>query len=394
MVKNSNLHPAIYLLSLTAFAIGVAEFVVVGVLNSIASDFTIPIEKAGSLVGLYAFALAIGTPIVTLMLARFNKKQVLVGLISVFALGNLISATASSFEVLLAGRIVTAIAHGSFFAIGATVASALAPKDSESKAIALMFAGLTFAMVIGVPFGSYIGNLAGWQWPFIAVFILAIISLFATSIYLPAQSISPKSSVKTQLEALSNSRVLAMMLVTILGFGATFTTFTYITPIMLEITSFTEVTASILLLVFGGATFIGNLAGGNVSARFGWQQTLLGNFSALALMFAILLLAMHQKWSMVPALFFWGLLAFSLSPSLQTGMLNIASINTPKAVDFTSALNIAAFNFGIALGEYTGGSFVALGKLPETPLAGIVMAVLAILPLVYLKRVTHKPAST
>jgi predicted MFS family arabinose efflux permease len=386
MAKSPKLHPAIYLLSLTAFAIGVAEFIVVGVLNSIASDFAIPIEKAGSLVGLYALSLAIGTPIVTLMLSRFNKKHVLVALISFFTLGNLISAMANSFEVLLAGRIITAVAHGSFFAIGATVASGLAPKGEESKAIALMFAGLTIAMVIGVPLGSFIGNMAGWQWPFLAVFVLGVISLIATNQLLPTQASLPKSSVKTQLSALTNSRVLAMMLVTILGFGASFTAFTYITPIMIEVTGFTEQTASILLLVFGGATFIGNLAGGNASVRFGWHKTLQGNFSALALMFIVLLFAMQQKWSMAPALFVWGLLAFSLSPSLQTGMLKIASTHTPKAVNFTSALNIASFNFGIALGEYSGGSLIAIGKLSDTPIAGVVMVALAILPLAYISK--------
>ena len=335
MAKNTKLHYAIYLLSFTAFAIGVSEFIVVGVLNSIAEHFSIPIEKAGSLVGLYALALAIGTPIVTLMLTHFNKKRVLVGLISVFSLGSLVSATANTFEILLAGRIVTAIAHGSFFAIGATVAAALAPKGEASKAIALMFAGLTIAMVIGVPLGSFIGNIAGWQWPFFAVFVLAIISLLVTSFILPTQATPPKSSVKAQFAALKNSHVLAMMLVTILGFGATFTAFTYITPIMVEITGFTEQTASILLLVFGGATFIGNLAGGNAAAYFGWQKMLIGNFCALALMFFVLLFAMHQKWSMTPVLFIWGFLAFSLSPSLQTGMLSIASTHIPKAVDFT-----------------------------------------------------------
>ncbi|MCG9734353.1 hypothetical protein CWC26_07135 [Pseudoalteromonas sp. S4488] len=177
-----------------------------------------------------------------------------------------------------------------------------------------------------------------------------------------------------------------MTLVTILGFGASFTAFTYITPIMVEVTGFNEQTASILLLVFGGATFIGNLAGENTSVRFGWHKTLQGNFGALALMFIVLLFAMQQKWSMAPALFVWGLLAFSLSPSLQTGMLKIASTHTPKAVNFTSALNIASFNFGIALGEYSGGSLVAIGKLSDTPIAGVVMVALAILPLAYISK--------
>ena len=394
MADKMRIHPGIYLLSLTAFAIGVAEFIVVGVLNSIAIDLNVPLERAGSLVGLYALALALalGTPVVTLLLARFNKKPVLLALIAIFSLGNLISATASTFDMLLAGRILTAVAHGSFFAIGATVAAALAGKGNESRAIALIFAGLTLAMVIGVPLGSFIGNLAGWQWPFVAVLVVAIISLVTTAVMLPRPQVTPSADVKTQLSALKNPHILAMMGVTILGFGATFTAFTYVTPIMVQISGFTEQTASILLLIFGAATFIGNLGGGNAAARFGWNKTLLGNFSALALILAFLLVAMYQPWLKATTLFAWGILAFALSPALQTGMLSIAQAHTPKAVDFTSALNIAAFNLGIALGETAGGRLVSAGELAYTPAAGIAMVIMAIAPLSYLTFTNRRTA--
>lgn len=384
MANQVRLHPSIYVLSLTAFAIGVAEFIVVGVLSSIASDFDISLDKAGALVGLYALALAIGTPIVTLLLARFNKKSALLALIAIFSFGNLISAIATSYELLLIGRLLTAVAHGSFFAIGATVAATLAGKGQESRAIALMFAGLTLAMVIGVPLGSFIGNFAGWQWPFVAVFVIATISLVATAAILPKPDILPSSSLSEQLSALKNPNILAMMGVTSLGFGATFTAFTYITPIMTQISDFTEQTASMLLLIFGAATFIGNLAGGSAAARFGWHRALLGIFAALALALSFLLFAMHQQWLMVATLFIWGMLAFAISPSLQAGMLSIAETYTPKAVGFTSALNISAFNLGIALGESAGGRLVSIGEMAYTPAAGIVMVMLAIVPLYYL----------
>lgn len=181
------LHPGILTLAVTAFAIGVAEFIIVGILPSISSAFGISLASAGSLVGLYALALAIGTPLIVIGLGRFPRKAVLLGLIAVFLAGNLISALAPNYPLLLLGRVITALAHGSFFAIGATVAANLAREGQASKAIAVMFAGLTLAMVIGVPLGSYLGNTLGWRLPFYAVSLLALLALLATA--LPYQSL-------------------------------------------------------------------------------------------------------------------------------------------------------------------------------------------------------------
>lgn len=379
-------HPSIWLLSITAFAIGVAEFIVVGVLPSIATSFDITVAKAGSLVGLYALALAIGTPICVLFLSRYPKKPVLLALITVFLLANIAAACAANYNMLLAARMVTAVAHGSFFAIGATVAAHLAPQGQDSRAIAIMFAGLTVAMVVGVPLGSVIGNMAGWQWPFIAVALLSAVSLIASYRALPNIAQKLQTPIKVQLGALKSRAVRGVMLVTILGFGATFSAFTYVTPIMTDVTGYASTTASLLLVVFGSATFIGNLAGGYFATRFGWQKSLAINLLLMVAIMAILLPAMHNAYAMVMALFVWGCLAFSLSPALQSAMLNMASTHSPRAVDFSSALNISAFNFGIALGEHAGGALVSQQWLIYTPVVGIIMALTAFVPLGALRK--------
>ncbi|MFT4181071.1 MAG: MFS transporter [Rhizobium sp.] len=210
-------HPGVWALAVTAFAIGVAEFIVVGVLPAIAADLGAPLARAGGLVGLYALALAIGTPIVVLALARLPRKPLLLMLVVVFLAGNLLSALSTSYEMLLGGRILTAIAHGSFFAIGATVAARLAPQGQASRAIALMFAGLTLAMVIGVPLGSLIGNSMGWRLPFVAVVVLAALAWIATALWVPRLPVAPIGSAGAQLVALAQPQILAMMSVTVLG---------------------------------------------------------------------------------------------------------------------------------------------------------------------------------
>lgn len=272
--SSTGLHPGILTLAVTAFAIGVAEFIIVGILPSISAAFSISLASAGSLVGLYALALAIGTPLIVIGLGRFPKKTVLMMLIGVFLLGNLVSALAPNYPILLLGRIITALAHGSFFAIGATVAAGLAREGQASKAIAVMFAGLTLAMVIGVPLGSYLGNALGWRLPFYAVALLALLALLATAVWLPRQPASKAGNALGQLAALRSPAIWAMMSVTILGFGASFSAFTFITPILTDITGFSASGASVLLLVFGVATMIGNLLGGRLSDSLGWERTL------------------------------------------------------------------------------------------------------------------------
>ncbi|MDX5629148.1 MULTISPECIES: MFS transporter [unclassified Brenneria] len=384
MSRATQVHPGIWALAVTAFAIGVAEFIVVGVLPAIARDFNVPLSTAGGLVGIYALALAVGTPVVVLTLARLPRKPVMLGLIAVFLAGNILSALAADYAMLLAGRILTAVAHGSFFAIGATVAARLAPAGQASRAIALMFAGLTLAMVIGVPLGSLIGNGIGWRLPFYAVALLAAIAWLATVFWVPTLAAKPAGGVATQLAALAQPALLLMMSVTILGFGASFAAFTFVTPILTEITGFSSSSASLLLVVFGVATLIGNLAGGRLASALGWQVALKRMLLLLLLTLIALAFLMPYPLPMMVVLFVWGALAFGLSPGFQAGMLDTAERYTPQAVDFASALNISAFNLGITLGESVGGMMVARDGLTLTPWAGVALAALAQLPLGWL----------
>lgn len=379
-------HPSVWALAVTAFAIGVAEFIVVGVLPSISRELAVPLARAGSLVGLYALTLAVGTPLMVLVLARFPRKPVLLALIAVFLGGNLLSALSADYYSLLTGRVITAVAHGSFFAIGATVAARLAPKGQESTAIAAMFAGLTLAMVVGVPIGSFLGNGFGWRLPFFAVALLATLGFLATCFWLPQMPAVEPVKPSVQLAAAANPAILTMMLITVLGFGASFAAFTFITPILTDITGFSGQTASILLVVFGAATLIGNLLGGRFASAIGWQGALRWFLTALAVVLAVVALALPYRLPMVVMLFVWGGLAFGISPAVQGGMLAIAQKFTPQAVDFASALNISAFNLGISLGEVCGSALVAHGVMSMTPWAGVVAALVAQLPLTWLMR--------
>lgn len=374
-------------LAVAAFAIGVTEFIVVGILPSIAKDLHISIESAGSLVSLYALALAIGTPLLVIALSRLPRKLALLGLMTVFLAGNLLAALSHTFELLLAGRVITAIAHGTFFAIGATVAANLVPKAQAGRAISVMFAGLTLAMVIGVPLGSFLGNLMGWRLPFFAVAALAALGLAAMARWLPArlaQGAGGKPA--TQLAALGSGPILTMMAVTVFGFGSSFAAFTFITPILTDITGFSATMASALLIVFGAATFVGNLGGGYLTSHYGWQKALRLMLLLLAATQAGVALAIGSQAMMVAMLFVWGVFAFGLTPALQAGMLATAERYTPKAVDFASGLNISAFNLGISLGSMLGALMVSRQLMASSPWAGVAASLLALLPLAWLAR--------
>jgi MFS transporter, DHA1 family, inner membrane transport protein len=385
--EKQRMHPGVLSLAVSAFAIGVAEFLVVGVLPAIARDLAVSLEMAGALVSLYALALALGTPFIVIGLSRLPRKTVLIGFMILFLVGNLLAALSVNYAMLLFGRIVTAVTHGAFFAIGATVASSLVPKGQAGRAIAVMLAGLTLAMVIGVPLGSVLGNQQGWRVPFFAVAALAVCGLLAMLRWLPANlPVGAGGKIGTQLAALGNPAILTMMLLTTLGFGGSFAAFTFITPILTDITGFSAATASILLIVFGVATFVGNLAGGRLISRFGWQRPLRVMLVLLALTQVVLALTLSFQWVMVVMLFVWGVCSFAMSPGFQAGMLATAERYTPRAIDFASGLNISAFNVGISLGAFAGGVLVSRGLIASTPWVGVVAAILAFVPLAWLGR--------
>lgn len=374
---NTKILIALISLALSAFAIGTTEFVIVGILQEVAADLGTSVTQAGTLVSGYALALAIGTPIVIVITGKLPKKGYLVFLMMVFTAGNALAAIAPTYSVLLWSRIVTAVAHGVFFAVAATVAADMVPANKKGTAISIMFTGLTVATILGVPLGTYVGQEFGWRMSFAIVTVLGLIALlvnFAVIEKVPRSMNSP--SLRDVGNLISNPRIIAALLMTILGFGGTFALFTYISPILEEISGYSASSISWLLLVYGIAVAIGNIIGGKLAnghpvkaLRFVFL------FQAIALLVQIWLLP--NKTLTILSLIVMGLFAFMMSSGVQAYILMLAEKLVPSAKDVASALNISAFNIGIAAGSTLGGLAVDHLHVMDTAWIGAMMAGLA-----------------
>lgn len=368
----------LFALAVSAFAIGTTEFVIVGLIPEMARNLSVSIPTAGLLVSLYALAITLGAPTVTALTGKLPRRSLAIGLMAIFTIGNLIAAFAPGYAVLLAGRIVTGVAHGVFFSIGATVATSLVDKSKSAQAVSLMFAGLTVAMVVGVPFGSFVGQHLGWRAPFLAVAALGAISVAGLMALLPkAIPHTPPAGLLSQLGLLGKPKLLAMYLVTVFGFGGSFVVFTYLSPLMTGVTHVSEATVSLALMLFGVATVIGNLFGGRLSDRIGTALALKVVLTGLAVSLAALPFTASLVVPMFANLFVWGVFAFAISPIVQSGVVSMAEVEAPDAVGTASGFNIAAFNLGIAGASFIGGILVAGPGLLTTPWASLVAALTA-----------------
>lgn len=365
---------ALFALTIAAYAIGTTEFVIVGLLSTVAADLAISLPLAGLIVSVYALGVTFGAPVLTALTGRINRKPLLVGLMVLFTLGNIAAALAPTYEILLVARVLAAFAHGVFFSVGATIAADLVPEDRRASAIAMMFMGLTVAIVTGVPLGTWIGQSYGWRATFWAVAGIGVVALIGVAALLPAtlRRAAP-ASLMDQLRVLGSGRLLLVFAMTALGYGGTFVAFTFLTPILQDITGFSEANVSLILVLYGLAIAAGNLAGG----RFANKDPA----RALVLLFLlqVLVLVLFGFTMMSPLLTLvtlvaLGFLQFANVPGLQLYVVQLAKIHRPAAVDVASALNIAAFNLGIALGAWLGGVVVEspLG-LGATPWIGAIL---------------------
>lgn len=365
---------ALFALTIAAYAIGTTEFVIVGLLSTVAADLAISLPLAGLIVSVYALGVTFGAPVLTALTGRINRKPLLVGLMVLFTLGNIAAALAPTYEILLVARVLAAFAHGVFFSVGATIAADLVPEDRRASAIAMMFMGLTVAIVTGVPLGTWIGQSYGWRATFWAVAGIGVVALIGVAALLPAtlRRAAP-ASLMDQLRVLGSGRLLLVFAMTALGYGGTFVAFTFLTPILQDITGFSEANVSLILVLYGLAIAAGNLAGG----RFANKDPA----RALVLLFLlqVLVLVLFGFTMVAPLLTLvtlvaLGFLQFANVPGLQLYVVQLAKIHRPAAVDVASALNIAAFNLGIALGAWLGGVVVEspLG-LGATPWIGAIL---------------------
>ncbi|MBB6136354.1 putative MFS family arabinose efflux permease [Massilia aurea] len=371
---------ALWALALSAFAIGTTEFVIVGLIPTIAASLQVSVPSAGLLVSLYALGVAIGAPLLTAMTGRVPRKQLLLGLMMLFTIGNLVAWMAPDYTALMAARVLTGLAHGVFFSIGSTIATSLVPKEKAASAIALMFTGLTVALVTGVPLGTFIGQHFGWQATFLAVSLLGVIAVIGSAILVPSDIAGSKPApLLMQLAVLKKPRLLLVYAITTLGYGGSFIAFTYLAPILQQVAGFAASTVSLVMLVYGVSVAAGNIWGGKLADRLGPVRALQIVFALLALVLFVLAFTAPSKPLVLMTVLAWGAVAFGNVPGLQVYVVRRAERDAPQAVDVASGLNIAAFNVGIALGAWGGGLIVAHLGLMATPWIGALVVVGALL---------------
>ncbi|WP_261305380.1 MFS transporter [Paenibacillus andongensis] len=370
---------ALLALAISAFGIGTTEFVPVGLLASIANDLNIGITLAGLLISGYAIGVAVGAPILTALTNRISRKSLLMSLMVVFIIGNAIAALSPSFEILLIARFITAFSHGVFFSIGATIAVQLVSPEKKGSAIALMFTGLTIAIVTGVPLGTFIGQALGWRATFWGVALLGVISFISSAALIPKNlKQSPPAKFSDMFRLLTNGRLVLGFLITAFGYGGTFVAFTYLTPLLHDVTGISTGMINIILIIYGVAVAFGNSIGGKLANK-NPLRALFWMFIVQAAILILLTFLAPFKVVGVIGVILMGLLAFMNVPGLQLYVVGLAEKYVPSAVDVASAINIAAFNVGIAIGSIVGGVVIDSMGLVHTPWVGALMVLVAII---------------
>ncbi|NRF91587.1 MFS transporter [Paenibacillus frigoriresistens] len=378
-VKQNSGTWALLALAISAFGIGTTEFVPVGLLASIANDLNIGITLAGLLISGYAIGVAVGAPILTALTNRVSRKSLLMSLMVVFIIGNAVAALSPSFEILLIARFITAFSHGVFFSIGATIAVQLVSPEKKGSAIALMFTGLTIAIVTGVPLGTFIGQAFGWRATFWGVALLGVIAFISSSALIPKNlKQSPPAKFSDMFRLLTNGRLVLGFLITAFGYGGTFVAFTYLTPLLHDVTGISSGMINIILIIYGVAVAFGNSVGGKLANK-NPLRALFWMFIVQAAVLILLTFLAPFKVVGVIGVILMGLLAFMNVPGLQLYVVGLAEKYVPSAVDVASAINIAAFNVGIAIGSIVGGIIIDSIGLIHTPWVGALMVLVAIL---------------
>ncbi|KPZ02250.1 MFS transporter [Pseudomonas syringae] len=378
---------SLLILALSAFAIGTTEFVIMGLLPDVAADLGVSIPGAGWLVTGYALGVAVGAPFMAMATAKLPRKAALVTLMGIFIIGNLLCALASDYNVLMFARVVTALCHGAFFGIGSVVAAGLVPANRRASAVALMFTGLTLANVLGVPLGTALGQYAGWRSTFWAVTVIGVIALIGLIRFLPTNRNEEKLDMRAELGALRGAGIWLSLTMTALFSASMFTLFTYIAPLLGEVTGVPPNGVTWTLLLIGLGLTAGNVIGGKMADRR-LSSTLIGVFVSMAVISTVL---SWTSTALIPTeitLFLWAVAAFAAVPALQINVVTFGK----AAPNLVSTLNIGAFNVGNALGAWVGGSVIAHGLgLTSVPLAAATLAVLALLITLITFRQTGNP---
>lgn len=379
---------ALLALATGAFAIGTTEFTPMGLLPVIADGVQVSIPTAGMLVSAYAVGVMLGAPVMTLLFSRLGKRTALMALMLIFTVGNLLSALAPSYATLLLSRLVTSLNHGAFFGIGAVVAASVVPREKQASAIAAMFMGLTIANIGGVPAATWIGQQVGWRLAFGGTAVLGLVTIAALWLALPQGEPGQRPNVRRELQVLTRPEVLMAMGTTVLGSGAMFALYTYVAPLLADITHASPGFVAFALVLIGIGFTLGNSIGGKLAdwSLDGATRLILG---ALAVVMAVLPFVMTTHVGAAVGLVVWGAAAFGIVPPVQMRVMQAAA----QAPGLASSVNVGAFNLGNAVGAALGGAVIGQGLgYAAVPLVGAALAVGG-LGLVWLGHSGRRPVS-
>jgi MFS transporter, DHA1 family, inner membrane transport protein len=381
---------AVYALTAGAFGIGTTEFIIMGLLLQVAADMQVLVSTAGLLISGYALGVFVGAPVLTLGTRRMPRKAVLLALMAIFTLGNAACALAPDYGWLMAARVLTSLAHGTFFGVGSVVATGLVAPNKRASAISTMFIGLTVATLLGVPFGAWLGLLLGWRAAFWAVAMIGVIAFAILAVFVPGnvgRDDNP-TSLRDEVAALAQSQVLLGLAVTVFGFGGLFTVFTYIQPILTRTTGFAESAVSPILLVLGAGLAIGNVMGGRLADR-GLTRALIGTLGGLASVLIALAPALSMK---IPTVLLMGLLGVAAFATVAPLQLRVLEKAGSAGQNLASSLNIAAFNLGNALGAWAGGVTIDVGLgLAALPLVAAAITLVGLAVALWIVHLDRRP---
>ncbi|TMV93332.1 MFS transporter [Thioclava sp. BHET1] len=348
--------PPLIALGVGAFGIGLTEFIIMGLLPQVARDLGVGLPSAGLLITGYALGVTFGGPVLAIIASRLPHRAVLMLVMAIFTAGNLLCALAPGFALVLAARVITGFAHGTFFGTGSVVAQAIVPPHRKASAIATVFTGLTLATVLGLPFGTWLGQIFGWRATFWAVAGIGAVALAAIALYVPQTEAGTPLKMR-QLALFLRPAPRRALAMTALGYAGVFMVFTYIAPLLTEVAGVPEAHVALYLLLFGLGIVGGNVAGGRLADRWPGASVPLV-LAALAAGLLVLRLALDLPVLAAPAMLLLGMLAFSTLAPLQSQMM----ARTPAGTDtLGSTLNISAFNLGNAIGAWLGGLAITAG---------------------------------
>lgn len=371
-LESSPVPRALLALAIGAFGIGTTEFVVMGMLPEIADGLDVSVSAVGLLISAYAIGVVVGAPTLTAVGLRFTPRQTLVALMVVFTVGNLLAALSPTYGALVAARVLTALAHGSFFGVGAIAARRLVAPARATQAISLMVTGLTLANVVGVPAGTWVAQQTSWRLVLAAIAGIGLLTIAGLLAWLPADDGEP-ADLRTELAAFRSRQVWLVLALTMVGFAATFAVYSYVTPILTDVAGLSPGSVTPVLALFGIGTTVGTLAGGRLGARSGFGLVALGMLG-VALVLAVFASAAGSALAAVVLLVLFGVLGFGMGPIVLNGVIEAADV--PGGGSLVSAANQGAFNVANALGAALGALVISLGWGLTAPMwVGVGLAV-------------------